>query len=338
MAAKIAINGFGRIGRCVVRAMMERKVKDFEIVLVNDLTDAKTLAHLYNYDTVHGRAEPRARAVDGGLDVGGQHVKVLAEKDPAKLPLKDLGVSMVFECTGLFTDKEKAGAHIAAGAQKVLISAPAKNHDVTIVLGVNEGKYDPAKHHVISNGSCTTNCLAPVAKVMLDNFGIQYGLMTTVHSYTNDQHVLDVPHRKGDLRRARAAAQNMIPSSTGAAKALSEVIPELKGKFDGQAIRVPTMDVSLIDLTLQLEKPATKDAIHAAMKAASEGPMKGILGYTEEPLVSSDYIGDPRSSIFDATVTQIMGDRFVKIMSWYDNEWGFSNRMIDLAQLVASKL
>ena len=338
MAAKIAINGFGRIGRCVVRAMMERKVKDFEIVLVNDLTDAKTLAHLYNYDTVHGRAEPRARVVDGGFDVGGQHIKVLAEKDPAKLPLKDLGVSMVFECTGLFTDKEKAGAHIAAGAQKVLISAPAKNHDVTIVLGVNEGKYDPAKHHVISNGSCTTNCLAPVAKVMLDNFGIQYGLMTTVHSYTNDQHVLDVPHRKGDLRRARAAAQNMIPSSTGAAKALSEVIPELKGKFDGQAIRVPTMDVSLIDLTLQLEKPATKDAIHAAMKAASEGPMKGILGYTEEPLVSSDYIGDPRSSIFDATVTQIMGDRFVKIMSWYDNEWGFSNRMIDLAQLVASKL
>jgi glyceraldehyde 3-phosphate dehydrogenase len=339
MSAKVAINGFGRIGRCVVRAMIERHVKDFEIVLVNDLTDAKTLAHLYNYDTVHGRAEPRARVADGGLEIGGQHVKVTAEKDPAKLPLKDLGVSIVFECTGLFTDKEKASAHLAAGAKKVIISAPAKGQDITLVMGVNDDKYDPQKHHVMSNGSCTTNCLAPVAKVMLDNFGIQYGLMTTVHSYTNDQHILDVPHRKGDLRRARAAAQNMIPTSTGAAKALSEVVPELKGKFDGQAIRVPTMDVSLVDLTLQTERPATKDAIHAAMKAASEsGPMKGILGYCEEPLVSSDFIGDPRSSIFDATVTQVMGDRFVKVMSWYDNEWGFSNRMIDLAQLVASKL
>ncbi len=338
MTAKVAINGFGRIGRCVVRAMVERKVKDFEIVLVNDLTDSKTLAHLYNYDTVHGRAEPRARAVDGGLDVGGQHVKVLAEKDPSKLPLKDLGVSIVFECTGLFTDKEKASAHINAGAKKVIISAPAKGQDVTLVMGVNHEKYDPSKHHIMSNGSCTTNCLAPVAKVLLDNFGIQYGLMTTVHSYTNDQHVLDVPHRKGDLRRARAAAQNMIPSSTGAAKALSEVIPELKGKFDGQAIRVPTMDVSVVDLSFTTEKPMTKDAIHAAMKAASEGPMRGILGYCDEPLVSSDFIGDPRSSIFDATVTQVMGDRFGKVMSWYDNEWGFSNRMIDLAQLVASKL
>jgi glyceraldehyde 3-phosphate dehydrogenase len=338
MSTKIAINGFGRIGRCIVRSLVERKVKDLDVVLVNDLTDAKTLAHLYDYDTVHGRAEPRARAIEGGFDLGGMHVKVTAEKDPAKLPLKDLGVSIVLECTGLFTDKEKASAHLQAGAKKVLISAPAKNQDVTIVMGVNDAQYDGAKHHVLSNGSCTTNCLAPVAKVMLDNFGVKHGLMTTIHSYTNDQAVLDIPHRKGDLRRARAAAQNMIPTSTGAAKALAEVIPELKGKFDGQSIRVPTMDVSLIDLTLETEKVATKEAIHAAMKAAAEGPMKGILGYTEEQLVSSDYIGDPRSSIFDATMTQMVGDRFVKIFSWYDNEWGFSNRMIDLAIVVASKL
>ncbi|HEY1954881.1 MAG TPA: type I glyceraldehyde-3-phosphate dehydrogenase [Polyangiaceae bacterium] len=339
MATKIAINGFGRIGRCVVRALVERKLqKELEVVLVNDLTDAKTLAHLYDYDTVHGRAEPRARAIENGFDLGGMHVRVTAEKEPAKLPLKDLGVAMVLECTGLFTDKEKASAHLTAGAKKVLISAPAKNHDVTVVVGVNDSKYDASKHDVLSNGSCTTNCLAPVAKVMLDNFGVKHGLMTTVHSYTNDQHILDVPHRKGDLRRARAAAQNMIPTSTGAAKALSEVIPELKGKFDGQAIRVPTMDVSLIDLSIETEKEATKEAIHAAMKAAAEGPMKGILGYTEEPLVSSDFIGDPRSSIFDATLTQVLGGKFVKIFSWYDNEWGFSNRMLDLAKLVASKM
>ena len=339
MATKIAINGFGRIGRCVVRALVERKLQnELQVVLVNDLTDAKTLAHLYDYDTVHGRAEPRARAIEGGFDLGGMHVKVTAEKDPAKLPLKDLGVDVVLECTGLFTDKEKASVHLGAGAKKVLISAPAKNHDLTVVMGVNDGAYDPAKHHVLSNGSCTTNCLAPVAKVMLDSFGIGHGLMTTVHSYTNDQHILDLPHRKGDLRRARAAAQNMIPTSTGAAKALSEVIPELKGRFDGQSIRVPTMDVSVIDLTLTTEKPASKDAIHAAMKAAAEGRMKGILGYTEEQLVSSDYLGDPRSSIFDATLTQVLGQNFVKLFSWYDNEWGFSNRMLDLAKLVGSKL
>jgi len=340
MPTKIAINGFGRIGRCVVRALVERKLQnELQVVLVNDLTDSKTLAHLYDYDTVHGRAEPRAKAIEGGFDLGGMHVKVTAEKEPGKLPLKDLGVSIMLECTGLFTDKEKAMAHVSAGAKKVIISAPAKNQDATLVMGVNHDTYDGAKHQVISNGSCTTNCLAPVAKVMLDNFGIKRGLMTTVHSYTNDQAVLDIPHRKGDLRRARAAAMNMIPSSTGAAKALSEVIPELKGKFDGQSIRVPTMDVSVIDLTLETERPCTKEAIHAAMKKASEsGPMKGILGYTEEPLVSSDFIGDPRSSIFDATITQVMGDNFVKLFSWYDNEWGFSNRMLDLAQLVASKL
>ena len=338
MARKIGINGFGRIGRCIVRALNERKVTDLEVVAINDLTDAKTLAHLSNYDTVHGRADVRAEAGEGQLSMGGKTIKILAEKDPGKLPWKELGVDIVLECTGLFTDKEKNKPHFDAGAKKVIISAPAKNHDVTIVLGVNTEQYDGSKHHVLSNGSCTTNCLAPVAKVLNDSFGIKRGLMTTIHSYTNDQAVLDIPHRKGDLRRARAAAQNMIPSSTGAAKALSEVIPALKGKFDGQAVRVPTMDVSLVDLTFETEKPLSKDAIHAAMKAAAEGPLKGILGYTEEQLVSSDYIGDPRSSIFDATVTQVMGDNFAKVFSWYDNEWGFSNRMIELAQLVAQKL
>jgi glyceraldehyde 3-phosphate dehydrogenase len=338
MARKIAINGFGRIGRCIVRAMNERGTKDLEVVAVNDLTDAKTLAHLYNYDTVHGRADKRAVAGEGQIDIAGKKIKILAEKDPGKLPWRELGVDIVLECTGLFTDKEKNKPHFDAGARKVIISAPAKGHDVTIVLGVNTEAYDASKHSVLSCGSCTTNCLAPVAKVLLDSFGIKRGLMTTIHSYTNDQAVLDIPHRKGDLRRARAAAQNMIPSSTGAAKALAEVIPALKGKFDGQAVRVPTMDVSLVDLTLETDKPLTKDAIHAAMKAASEGPMKGILGYTEEQLVSSDYIGDARSSIFDATVTQVLGDNFAKVFSWYDNEWGFSNRMIELAELVAGKL
>jgi glyceraldehyde 3-phosphate dehydrogenase len=338
MATKIAINGFGRIGRCIVRALNERNVKDIEVVAINDLTDAKTLAHLYNYDTVHGRAHPRATPGEGALEVGGRTIKVVAEKDPAKLPWKQLGVTAVLECTGLFTDKEKAQAHIDAGAKKVIISAPAKNHDVTIVLGVNTEAYDGAKHHVLSCGSCTTNCLAPVAKVLHDTFGLKRGLMTTIHSYTNDQAVLDIPHRKGDLRRARAAAMNMIPSSTGAAKAMAEVIPALKGKFDGQSVRVPTMDVSLVDLTFETDKTMTKDTIHAAMKAAADGAMKDILGYTEEPLVSSDFIGDPRSSIFDATVTQVMGDNFAKVMSWYDNEWGFSNRMIELTQLVAKGL
>jgi glyceraldehyde 3-phosphate dehydrogenase len=338
MATKIAINGFGRIGRCIVRALHERKVTDLEVVAINDLTDAKTLAHLYNYDTVHGRAEPRATPGEGTLTIAGKAIKILAEKDPAKLPWKALGVDVVLECTGLFTDKEKAEVHLAAGAKKVIISAPAKGHDATIVLGVNTEVYDGHKHHVISCGSCTTNCLAPVAKVLHDSFGVKRALMTTIHSYTNDQAVLDIPHRKGDLRRARAAAQNMIPSSTGAAKALAEVIPALKGKFDGQAMRVPTMDVSVVDLTFETERPMTKEALHAAMKAAADGPMKNILGYTEEPLVSSDFIGDPRSSIFDATVTQIMGDNFAKVMSWYDNEWGFSNRMIELTQLVVGKL
>jgi len=338
MTVKIGINGFGRIGRCIVRALHERNVKDIEVVAVNDLTDAKTLAHLYNYDSIHGRAEPRAKAVEGAFEIAGRSVKILAEKEPGKLPWKALGVDVVLETTGLFTDKEKAKAHVDAGAKKVIIGAPAKNHDLTVVLGVNQEQYKPAEHHIISCGSCTTNCLAPVAKILLDKFGLERGLMTTIHSYTNDQALLDLPHRKGDLRRARAAAVNMLPASSGAAKALSEVIPALKGKFDGQAIRVPTVDVSLVDLTFETTKTVTKDAIHAAMKAAAEGPLKGILAYTEEPLVSSDFIGDPHSSIFDATITQVMGDRFAKVFSWYDNEWGFSNRMIELTQLVGKSL
>jgi glyceraldehyde 3-phosphate dehydrogenase len=338
MPTKIAINGFGRIGRCIVRAIAERHVKDLELVAINDLTDAKTLAHLYNYDSVHRRAKHPAKAMEAAIDFGFSKPKVIAEKDPAKLPWKALGADIVLECTGLFTDKEKAEAHITAGAKKVIISAPAKGQDATIVLGVNTEAYDGAKHTVISCGSCTTNCLAPVAKVLNDSFGIQRGLMTTIHSYTNDQPVLDIPHRKGDLRRARAAAVNMIPSTTGAAKALSEVIPALKGKFDGQSIRVPTMDVSLVDLTLETEKALTRDTIHAAMKAAAEGPLKGILAFVEEPLVSSDFIGDPHSSLFDATITQVLGDKFAKVFSWYDNEWGFSNRMVELSQLVSSKL
>ncbi len=344
MPTKIAINGFGRIGRCIVRILSERAHHakpggaDLELVAINDLTDAKTLSHLYNFDSVHGRAEHPSTALEGAIDFGGgRKTRVIAEKDPAKLPWKELGVDVVIEATGLFTDKEKAVAHVQAGAKKVIISAPAKNHDVTVVLGVNTEAYDPARHAIISCGSCTTNCLAPVAKVLLDSFGIQRGLMTTIHSYTNDQAVLDIPHRKGDLRRARAAAVNMIPTSTGAAKALAEVIPSLKGKFDGQAVRVPTMDVSLVDLTFETERAMTKDGIHAAMKAASEGPMKGILEYVDLPLVSGDFIGDPYSSIFDATMTQVMGDKFGKIFAWYDNEWGFSNRMVELTQLVASR-
>ena len=338
MSTKIAINGFGRIGRCIVRAIADRNIKNLELVAINDLADAKTLAHLYNYDSVHRRAKHPGKALEGAIDFGFSTAKVLAEKDPAKLPWKDLGVDVVLESTGLFTDKEKAMAHVHAGAKKVIISAPAKGHDATIVLGVNTEAYDAAKHQVISCGSCTTNCLAPVAKVLLDNFGIEKGLMTTVHSYTNDQVILDVPHRKGDLRRSRAAAINMIPSTTGAAKALAEVIPALKGKFDGQAVRVPTMDVSLVDLTVVTDKAITKDSIHHAMKAAAEGSMKGILEYVTTELVSGDFIGSAYSSSFDATVTQVLGDKFAKVFSWYDNEWGFSNRMVDLTELVASKL
>lgn len=338
MATKIAINGFGRIGRCIVRALVERGEKDLEIVAINDLTDAGTLAHLLRYDSIH--REFRAASVshgEGFIQIGDKKVTILAKKDPAELPWKDLGVDIVLECTGLFTDRSKAALHQNAGAKRVIISAPAKGQDLTLVLGVNDASYNPEKHTIISCGSCTTNCLAPVARVLLDHFGIVRGLMTTVHSYTNDQHILDLPHRKGDLRRARAAAVNMIPSSTGAAKALAEVIPELKGKFDGQSIRVPTVDVSLVDLTLETEKAITKDAVHAAMKRAAEGPMKGILEYCDSQLVSGDFIGNPHSSIFDSTLTQSIGDNFIKVFSWYDNEWGFSNRMIDVALLMAQK-
>jgi glyceraldehyde 3-phosphate dehydrogenase len=338
MATRIAINGFGRIGRCIVRALYERHVKDLELVAVNDITDAATLAHLLRYDSIH--REFKAAPVSSGdktITIGSNTVQVLSVKSPADLPWKALGVDIAIESTGLFTDRASAGGHLTAGAKKVLISAPAKGQDLTIVLGVNQGLYDPAKHNILSNGSCTTNCLAPVAKVLLDTFGIEHGLMTTVHSYTNDQHLLDIPHRKGDLRRARAAAVNMIPTSTGAAKALSEVIPALLGKFDGSSLRVPTVDVSIVDLTVTTQKPVTKAAIHDAMKTAANGPMKGILQYTEEELVSGDYIGNPASSIFDGTLTQIVGDRMAKVFAWYDNEWGFSNRMVDLTELVANK-
>lgn len=339
MATKIGINGFGRIGRCVLRALYQRNIKDLEIVGINDLTDTKTLAHLLKYDSIHRTFTAAAVShTDKALVVGGKEISVSAIRDPKELPWKAQGVDLVLECTGLFTDKEKAGAHLTAGAKKVIISAPAKNHDITLVMGVNHDQYDPAKHHVVSNGSCTTNCLAPIAKVMLDQFGVVQGLMTTVHSYTNDQSLLDLPHRKGDLRRARAAAVSMIPSTTGAAKALSEVIPALKGKFDGLSVRVPTIDVSLVDLTLTTEKTVTADSINAAMKAAAEsGPLQGFLAYVDEPLVSSDFIGNPASSLFDATQTKVIGDKFAKIFSWYDNEWGFANRMVDLALLIAKK-
>lgn len=339
MATKIGINGFGRIGRCVLRALHQRKITDLEVVGINDLTDTKTLAHLLKYDSIHRNFTAASVGTsDKGLTVGGKDIAITAIKDPKELPWKSQGVDVVLECTGLFTDKEKAGAHLTAGASKVIISAPAKNHDITLVMGVNHDQYDGSKHHIVSNGSCTTNCLAPVAKVLLDNFGIEKGLMTTIHSYTNDQSLLDLPHRKGDLRRARAAAVSMIPSSTGAAKALSEVIPALKGKFDGLAVRVPTIDVSLVDLTLTTEKSVSVESINAAMKAAAEkDPLKGFLYYTDEELVSSDFIGHPGSSIFDATQTKILGDKFAKVFSWYDNEWGFANRMLDLALLMAKK-
>jgi glyceraldehyde 3-phosphate dehydrogenase len=339
MATKIGINGFGRIGRCVLRALYQRGLKDIEIVGINDLTDTRTLAHLTKYDSIHrGFTAATVSHTEKSLVIGGKEIAVTAIKDPKELPWKAQGVDIVFECTGLFTDKDKASAHLTAGAKKVIISAPAKNHDITLVMGVNHEQYDASKHNIVSNGSCTTNCLAPIAKVMLDNFGIVQGLMNTVHSYTNDQSLLDLPHRKGDLRRARAAAVSMIPSTTGAAKALSEVIPSLKGKFDGVSVRVPTIDVSLVDLTLTTEKPATVEAINAAMKKAAESaPLKGFLAYTDEELVSSDFIGNPHSSIFDGTQTKVLGDKFVKIFSWYDNEWGFSNRMLDLALLMAQK-
>ncbi len=334
MSARIGINGFGRIGRQVTKALKER-YKDIDIVAVNDLASPEENAHLFKYDTNYGKY-PGTVAVDGdNIVIDGDAIKVLKEKDPAKLPWKDLGVELVIESTGLFTDAEKAKAHITAGAKRVIISAPAKGEDITVVLGVNEKEYDPAKHFIISNASCTTNCLAPVAKVLEDTFGIEKALMTTVHSYTNDQKILDVVHK--DWRRARAAAMNIIPTTTGAAKAVSLTIPELKGKFHGYALRVPTSTVSIIDLVGNLKREATAAEINAAFKAASEGSMKGILGYSEEQLVSSDYKGDPRSSIIDAELTMVIGGNLFKVVSWYDNEWGYSSRVADLTQFMVEK-
>jgi glyceraldehyde 3-phosphate dehydrogenase len=330
MAIKVGINGFGRIGRGFFRAAMAKK--NIEIVAVNDLTDAKTLAHLLKYDSVFGAFDGTVKAGEGEILVNGKSLKVIAEKEPAKLPWKDLGVDVVVESTGRFTDKEKAVAHIQAGAKKVIISAPAKNEDITIVLGVNENKYDASKHHVISNASCTTNCLAPVAKVILEKFGILSGMMTTIHSYTNDQVILDFPHK--DLRRARAAAMSMIPTTTGAAKAMGLVLPELKGKLDGLSIRVPTPNVSLVDLVVRVEKPATKEEVNAALKAAAD--QSPYLEYCDEPLVSKDFNGNSASSTVDAACTYVVGD-LVKVMAWYDNEWGYSNRVADLIEFISSK-
>ena len=334
MTVKVGINGFGRIGRNFFRALLEQKA-DLDVVAVNDLTDNKTLAHLLKYDSLLGRFPGEVSYDEAGIIVDGKHIKVLAERNPGDLPWGDLGVEVVVESTGLFTDGTKAKAHIDGGAKKVVISAPAKNVDGTFVIGVNDGDYDSAKHNIISNASCTTNCLAPLAKVLNDEFGIERGIMTTVHSYTGDQRLLDAPHK--DLRRARAAALNMIPTKTGAAQAVALVIPELKGKFDGLAVRVPTPTGSLTDLTFQASKEVTVEAVQAAVKKAAEGELKGILEYTEDPIVSTDIQGDPHSSIFDATETKVIGN-LVKVLSWYDNEWGYSNRLVDLTEVVASKL
>ena len=334
MAIKVGINGFGRIGRNVFRA--SKRFDDIEVVAVNDITDPKTLAHLLKYDSVLGNYTGQVSADGDSLVVDGQRIKVLAERDPGNLPWKDLGVDLVVESTGFFTDAEKARVHIEkGGAKKVIISAPAKNEDITIVLGVNEEAYDAAIHHIVSNASCTTNCLAPVAKVLHESFGIKSALMTTVHSYTNDQKILDAPHE--DLRRARAAAVNIIPTSTGAAKAVALVLPELKGRFHGMALRVPVKDVSLIDLTAELETEVTADEINAAMKRASEDDLNGILGYTEDELVSTDFQGDSRSSILDAKSTMVIDGKHVKVLSWYDNEWGYSCRVVDLVRFMAQK-
>jgi glyceraldehyde 3-phosphate dehydrogenase len=327
MAVKVAINGFGRIGRLVVRAAKTRKAP-IDFVAVNDLTDAATLAHLLKYDTVHRVwHEASSKPVDGKLVVAGDAMAVSAERDPSKLPWKALGVDVVLEATGIFTERDKAALHLAAGAKAVLVSAPAKGADLTFVMGVNDQLFDKAKHTVFSIGSCTTNCLAPVAKVLDETFGVDHGLMTTIHAYTNDQNILDLPHK--DLRRARAAGLSMIPTSTGAAKAIGEVLPQLKGRLDGLAVRVPVMDGSLVDLVVKVKRKVTKDEVNAAMKAAAQGPLKGILEYCEDPIVSNDVIGNPASSVFDSLSTNVMEGDMVKVLSWYDNEWGFSNRVVD---------
>ncbi len=334
MAIKVGINGFGRIGRLVFRASCDDR--DLDFVAVNDITDAPTLAYLLKHDSVHGQLPQTVSAEKDTLLVDGKRIRVLSERDPAKLPWRELGVQVVLECSGLFTDRAKAEVHLTNGAKKVLISAPAKGVDLTVCYGVNHTAYRKDQHHVLSNASCTTNCLAPVAKVLHERFGIRRGLMTTVHSYTNDQRILDLPHK--DLRRARAAALSMIPTTTGAARAVGEVLPELKGRLDGMAMRVPTANVSVVDLTAELEKATTEAEVNQAMQQAAEGPLKGILGYSNEPLVSIDFNGCSFSSIFDAELTRVMGGNFVKVLSWYDNEWGFSKRMGDVTKHIGQGL
>ena len=333
MAVKVGINGFGRIGRNIMRAALGNH--DLDFVAVNDLTDARTLAHLLKYDSVLGNLDADVKPSAEGITVDGDEFKVLSLKDPAQLPWKDLGVDVVFESTGIFTSREGASKHLAAGAKKVIITAPAKGHDIMLVMGVNEDKYDASKHHIISNASCTTNCLAPLAKVIHDRFGIRKGWMTTIHSYTNDQQLLDLPHK--DLRRARAAALSMIPTTTGAASAVGEVIPELKGKLDGFAMRVPTPNVSVVDLNAIVDKKTTPEDVNAALRDAANGALKGILAYSEAPLVSVDFRGNPNSSIVDAPYTKVMDGDFVKVLSWYDNEWGYSQRCVDLLLKVVAK-
>jgi glyceraldehyde 3-phosphate dehydrogenase (phosphorylating) len=335
MAVRVGINGFGRIGRNVIRAALKTKQTAVEFVAVNDITDPNTLGHLLKYDSVHGRFPGTVEVRPDAIVVDGKVMKVTAIKEPEKLPWRDMGVDIVLECTGRFTDRDAAAKHLAAGAKKVVISAPAKGEDITIVMGVNHQKYDPAKHHIISNASCTTNCLVPVVRVVIDNWGFKHGFMTTVHSYTNDQNVQDLPHK--DLRRARAAALNIIPTSTGAAKATSLVIPEVKGKIDGIALRVPTPDVSLVDLTAEVEKKTTIEEINAAFRKASQDALKGVLDVCDEPLVSSDYIGSLYSSVVDAMSTNVVDGNMIHVSSWYDNEMGYSARCLDLLAYIASK-
>jgi len=333
MAIKVGINGFGRIGRNVVRAGLNRK--DIEFVAANDLTDTKTLAHLLKYDSILGPLHHEIKAAGDSISLDGQHIKVFAIKDPAEIDWSSLGVQIVVESTGRFTDAKDAAKHLKGTVKKVIISAPAKNEDITVVLGVNDDKYDAKKHNIVSNASCTTNCLAPLAKVLNDKFGIEKGSMTTIHSYTNDQNVLDFPHK--DLRRARAAALNMIPTTTGAAKAIGLVLPELKGKLDGFSMRVPTPDVSVVDLVAEMSKDVTAEEVNAALKEAAEGSLKGILAYTEDPVVSSDMMHNPNSSIVDASLTKVTGGNLLKVISWYDNEWGYSSRVVDLIEFIAKK-
>ena len=336
MAIRAAINGFGRIGRNVLRSAKQSGQTEIDFVAVNDLTDSPTLAHLLKYDSVHGRYPDSIEVSDKGLVVDGDEIQVLSERDPSALPWADLDVDIVIESTGHFADHAGASKHIEAGAKKVVISAPGKNEDVTIVLGVNQDAYDPTNHHIISNASCTTNCLAPVVKVLTNSFGFRHGLMTTIHAYTNDQRILDLPH--SDLRRARAAAVSMIPTTTGAAKATGLVLPEVAGRIDGMAIRVPTADVSIVDLVAEIDKDVTEEEVNAAFQAAADGPMKGILGVSHEPLVSVDYTSDPHSSTVDALSTAVMDGRMVKVLSWYDNEWGYSSRVVDLVAFVGAQL